>query len=59
MAAIELVSPGNKDRDGHRQAFAIKCASYLCQGISLIVIDIVTTRRANLHNEIMQVARPW
>jgi hypothetical protein len=55
VAAIELVSPGNKDRDGHRQAFAIKCASYLCQGISLIVIDIVTSRRANLHNEIMRL----
>ena len=55
VAAIELVSPGNKDRAGHRQAFAVKCASYLCQGISLIVIDIVTSRRENLHNEIMQI----
>jgi hypothetical protein len=55
VAAIELVSPGNKDRDGHRRAFAVKCASYLCQGISLIVIDIVTTRQANLHDDIMQV----
>jgi hypothetical protein len=55
VAAIELVSPGNKDRARHRQAFAIKCASYLCRGISLIVIDIVTSRRENLHNQIMQV----
>lgn len=55
VAAIELVSPGNKDRPVQRQAFAIKCASYLCQGISLIVIDIVTSRRANLHNQIMQL----
>src|SRR5579883_1050235 len=55
VAAIELVSPGNKDRAGERQAFAIKSASYLCRGISLIVIDIVTSRRANLHNEIMRV----
>jgi hypothetical protein len=54
VAAIELVSPGNKDRAAHRQAFAVKCASYLSQGISLIVIDIVTGRRANLHNEIMR-----
>ncbi len=57
VAAIELVSPGNKDRAAQRQAFAIKCASFLCRGISLIVIDIVTSRRANLHNEIMQVLR--
>jgi len=55
VAAIELVSPANKDRDAHRQAFAIKCASYLCQGISVIVIDIVTSRRANLHNEMMRL----
>ncbi len=55
VAAIELVSPGNKDRVGHRQAFAVKCASYLCRGISLMVIDIVTSRRENLHNEIMQI----
>jgi Protein of unknown function (DUF4058) len=54
VGVIELVSPGNKDRAGHRRAFAIKCASYLCRGISLIVIDIVTSRRENLHNEIMQ-----
>ncbi len=55
VAAIELVSPANKDRDANRQAFAIKCASYLCQGISVIVIDIVTSRRANLHNEMMRL----
>ncbi len=55
VAAIELVSPGNKDRTAHRQAFVVECASYLCRGISLIVIDIVTSRRANLHNEILRV----
>jgi uncharacterized protein DUF4058 len=55
VAAIELVSPANKDRDAHRQAFAIKCASYLGQGISVIVIDIVTSRQANLHNEMMRL----
>jgi hypothetical protein len=55
VAAIELVSPRNKDRAEARRAFAIKCASYLHQGISLIVVDIVTTRRANLHTEIMEL----
>jgi hypothetical protein len=53
VAAIELVSPGNKDRPEERKAFAIKCASYLHQGVSLIIIDIVTSRRANLHSEIV------
>jgi hypothetical protein len=53
VAAIELVSPGNKDRPQARQAFAMKCASYLTRGIGLIVVDIVTNRLANLHNEIV------
>jgi hypothetical protein len=55
VAAIELVSPANKDRAAHRQAFAIKCASYLTQGVSLVVVDIVTNRQANLHNELMRL----
>jgi hypothetical protein len=55
VAAVELISPGNKDRPAERRAFATKCASYLFQGISVIIVDIVTSRRANLHNEILQV----
>jgi len=55
VAAIELISPGNKDRPAERRAFATKCASYLSQGISVIIVDIVTNRRANLHQEIMQL----
>jgi hypothetical protein len=53
VAAIDLVSPSNKDRPEERRGFAIKAASYLCQGISLIVVDIVTSRQANLHNEMV------
>jgi len=53
VGAVELVSPGNKDRPEARRAFAAKCVSYLTRGIGLIVVDIVTNRLANLHNEIM------
>src|SRR5205085_5186984 len=53
VAAIELVSPGNKDRAEARRVFAAKCAAYLQRGIGLIVVDIVTSRRANLHDELM------
>jgi Protein of unknown function (DUF4058) len=53
VGAIELVSPGNKDRPETRSAFAAKCVSYLTRGIGLIVVDIVTNRLANLHNEVM------
>jgi hypothetical protein len=55
VGAIELISPGNKDPPEERRAFAIKCASYLHQGVSLIIIDIVTNRRTNLHNEIIDL----
>jgi hypothetical protein len=53
VAAIELVSPGNKDREDKEMAFANKCASYLHNGVAVVVIDVVTDRRANLHDRIM------
>jgi hypothetical protein len=55
VAAVELVSPGNKDRHEYRQAFAAKCLTYLQQGIGLVIVDVVTTRRANLHNELVDL----
>jgi Protein of unknown function (DUF4058) len=55
VAAIELVSPANKDREETRRAFAAKCAAYLQRGIGLIVIDIVTSRHANLHDELIDM----
>lgn len=54
-AAIELISPANKDRPGHRQAFAVKCAAHLQRGVSVVVIDIVTERQANLHADLIRV----
>lgn len=53
VGAIELVSPGNKDRAETRRAFAAKCVTYLTRGIGLVVVDIVTNRLANLHNEVI------
>lgn len=55
VAAIELVSPANKDRPSHRRAFATKVAAYLQQGISVVVVDVVTERLANLHAELVEV----
>jgi len=54
VAAIELASPANKDRPQTRRAFVAKCASYLSRGIGLVVVDIVTNRLANLHNELIE-----
>jgi hypothetical protein len=53
VAAIELVSPANKDRPEARRAFAAKCSAYLQRGIGLIIVDVVTSRHANLHDELM------
>jgi Protein of unknown function (DUF4058) len=55
VAVVELVSPRNKDRADSRRAFAAKCVAYLQRGIGVVVLDIVTSRQANLHNELVQV----
>jgi hypothetical protein len=54
-AAIELVSPANKDREGSRRTFAAKCAGYLQHGINVVIVDVVTARSANLHGELARV----
>ena len=54
-AAIELISPANKDRAGSRRTFAAKCAGYVKHGIGLVIIDVVTSRAANLHEELFDV----
>jgi hypothetical protein len=54
-AAIELVSPRNKDRPQGPQAFAVKCVGYLQQGSSVVVVDTVTTRRADLNAAILSL----
>src|SRR5205823_11260100 len=59
VAAIELVSPRNKDRQTARRHFAAKCAAYLQAGVSVILVDVVTGRRQNLYaNLLEQLALP-
>jgi hypothetical protein len=55
MASVELVSPANRDRPATRRAFVVKCASYLNSGAAVVIVDVVTDRRANLHAELMQL----
>src|SRR4051812_12846052 len=52
-AAIELVSPRNKDRPRAREAFAAKCADHLRRGCGVVVVDVATTRRADLHADLL------
>jgi Protein of unknown function (DUF4058) len=54
VAAIELVSPRNKDRPIARRHFAAKCAAYLQAGVSVVVVDVVTGRKENLYSVLLE-----
>lgn len=53
VAAIEIVSPANKDRAERRRAFVAKCGALLRRGVSVSIVDLVTIRRTNLFAELM------
>lgn len=53
VAAIEIVSPANKDRPESRRAFVAKCAGLLRERVSVMVVDVVTTRTTNLYAELL------
>jgi hypothetical protein len=55
VAAVEIVSPANKDRPEHRRAFVAKCAGLLRERVSVTVVDVVTTRRQNLYEELLDL----
>jgi hypothetical protein len=57
VGAIELISPRNKDRPEARRAFAAKCLAYLQLGVGLLIVDIVTERQANLHDELIHLVQ--
>jgi hypothetical protein len=53
VAAVEIVSPANKDRPEKRNSFVAKCAALLKAGVSVCVVDLVTVRHFNLYTEMM------
>jgi len=53
VAAVELVSPANKDRPEHRNVFVGKCAALLQKGVAVSVVDLVTVRQFNLYAELL------
>jgi hypothetical protein len=55
VAAVEIVSPGNKDRPEARRAFIAKCASLLREHVSVVIVDVVTTRTQNLYTELLSM----
>ncbi|MCI0381206.1 MAG: DUF4058 domain-containing protein [Gemmataceae bacterium] len=56
-AAIEIVSPTDKDRPACRLAFATKVAAYLQASVTIVLIDVVTDRTANLHEDVRLVLK--
>lgn len=57
VAAVELVSPANKDRPDSREVFAAKSAGYVLGGVGLVIVDIVTDMHFNLHNAFVRLGR--
>ncbi len=55
VAAVEIISPANKDRSESRQQFTAKCAALLRQGVSLVLVDLVTVRSFNLYYELLRL----
>src|SRR5207249_11646017 len=53
VAAVEIVSPANKDRPDSRQIFVAKCASLLSKGVCVSIVDLVTIQRFNLYTDLL------
>ena len=55
VAAVEIVSPANKDRPEHRRAFVAKCAALLQDRVCVAIVDLVSTRTSNLYGELLEL----
>ena len=55
VAAVEIVSPANKDRPTSRRVFVAKCAALLQQHVSVAIVDVVTTRQFNLYADLLEL----
>lgn len=54
VAAVEIVSPANKDRPEHRRAFVAKCVAMIQARVSVAVVDLVTSRQNNLFRDVLE-----
>ncbi|MDR3635474.1 MAG: DUF4058 family protein [Isosphaeraceae bacterium] len=54
VAAIELISPGNKDRPESRRAFVGKVAALLQRNVCVSLVDVVTIRDFNLYADVLE-----
>jgi hypothetical protein len=55
VAAVEIVSPANKDRSDNRRVFVAKCAALLQKRVCVSIVDLVTTRHFNLYTDLLEL----
>ena len=55
VAAIEIVSPANKDRPDRRAAFVAKTAALLQKGVCVSIVDLVSVKQFNLYADLLQL----
>ncbi|CAN5905577.1 hypothetical protein BH23PLA1_BH23PLA1_09750 [soil metagenome] len=58
VAAVEIVSPSNKDWPENRRAFVARCAALLLEHVCVAIVDLVTTRSFNLYGDLMELLGP-
>jgi hypothetical protein len=54
VAAIEILSPSNKDRPENRATFVAKAATLLKNNICVSIVDVVSTYEFNLYADVMK-----
>jgi Protein of unknown function (DUF4058) len=53
VAAIEIISPANKDRPQTRELFAGKVTALLQHDVCVSIVDLVTVRRASMYADLL------
>ena len=57
IAAVDLVSPSNKDRPERRDTFVAKVATLLKNDICVTIVDIVSTLNFNLYAKLLEAVQ--
>jgi len=55
VAAIEIVSPWNKDCPANRELFVSKIATLLQKDVCVMIVDLVSVRQVNLYAELLEL----
>jgi hypothetical protein len=55
VAALEIVSPSNKDRPDAREVFIGKVVSLLQQGVCVSLVDLVSVRQSNFYADLLRL----